>query len=112
LTRDESFLWVVSWLFSLFRGVPALKGRREFPSDDSSFRTYEGRLQAVEMTSYMYGSRVLLTREERFAVGGDVSLKNYEGKNVSVRGTPVEGYPVDGGTLFNRSPGDSISFES
>lgn len=62
---------------------------------------YVGRLEAVQVTSYMYGSHVLVTDRGRFAIerveGTDVNLDDYVGRRVRVRAGRVEGYPVDGG---------------
>lgn len=62
---------------------------------------YVGRLEAVRMTSYMYGSHVLVSGDGRYALekakGADVRLDNYTERKVRVEAERVEGYPVDGG---------------
>ncbi len=72
----------------------------QYPPKGPPNRTFEGRLHPAGVTSYMYGSHVLVTRDGRFAVrpaSPDVTLKDYEGKNVTVRAMQVDRYPVDGG---------------
>lgn len=71
------------------------------PDASSGNDEYVGRLEAVGMTSYMYGSHVLLTESGRYAVNrkenAAFSLDDFTGKRVRVEAKRVEGYPVDGG---------------
>lgn len=61
----------------------------------------EGKIEAIGMTSWQYGSHTLTNDETFFALRSEkVDLKQYEGKNVRVTASKVDGYPVDGGPEF------------
>lgn len=62
-----------------------------------------GRLERSGMTSYMYGTHVIVdrTRRQRYALRGeDVDLDAYIGQQVELTGSRVDGYPVDGGPPY------------
>jgi hypothetical protein len=57
------------------------------------------------MTSWMYGSHVLIGGEGKVLYAlksGGPDLGPWEGRRVRLHGEPVEGYPVDGGPSYLR----------
>ncbi len=61
----------------------------------------EGKVEAIGMTSWQYGSHTLTNDETFFALRSEkVDLKQYEGKHVKLNAVKVEGYPVEGGPEF------------
>lgn len=62
-----------------------------------------GRLEAAEVTSFMYGDYLLYdeTRRQLYALkASNGDLRDYVGQRVRVSGVPVPGYPVDGGPPY------------
>jgi hypothetical protein len=67
--------------------------------------TAEGRIEAAGVTTWMYGSHVLISAagEIRYALKStDLELSRWEGERVRLQGVPVSGYPVDGGPPYLR----------
>ena len=65
----------------------------------------EGRIEAAGMTTWMYGSHVLVSAagEIRYALkSASLELSRWEGERVRLQGVPVSGYPVDGGPPYLR----------
>lgn len=57
-----------------------------------------GTIESQGITSYQYGTHTLNTEDEFYALKSDkVSLDEYIGKEVTISGSKIEGYPVDGG---------------
>lgn len=60
-----------------------------------------GRLEPIGMTTWQYGTHTISDDEDFYALRGkEVNLQEYEGKQVTITATKVEGYPVDGGPVF------------
>lgn len=62
-----------------------------------------GRLESSGVTSYMYGTHVIVdrARRQRYALRGEgLDLDAYVGQRVELTGSRVEGYPVDGGPPY------------
>lgn len=62
-----------------------------------------GRLERSGMTSYMYGTHVIVdrARRQRYALRGEgVDLDAYLGQQVELVGNRLHGYPVDGGPPY------------
>jgi len=57
-----------------------------------------GTIESQGITSYQYGSHVLNSEEEFYALKSEIlNLDEYIGTDVTVLGSKIEGYPVDGG---------------
>ncbi|WP_037318025.1 hypothetical protein [Salegentibacter sp. Hel_I_6] len=57
-----------------------------------------GTIESQGMTSYQYGTHILNSEEEFYALKSDnLNLDEFVGKQVNVSGSKIEGYPVDGG---------------
>jgi hypothetical protein len=58
----------------------------------------EGVIQKTGVTTYMYGSHTISDNGETFALQSTrINLDRYINKRVIVKGSQVEGYPVDDG---------------
>jgi hypothetical protein len=65
--------------------------------DDYPF-TVEGIVQEAGFTTYMYGSHTISTNDKTYALQStEINLDLYINKRVVVKGSMVEGYPVDDG---------------
>ena len=64
--------------------------------------TAEGVIQKQGMTSYQYGTHVLLDGNKTLyaLMSKKLKLNDYVGKRVKVTGTPIDGYPLEGGPAF------------
>lgn len=57
-----------------------------------------GIIESQGMTSYQYGTHVLNSENEFYALKSEnLDLDEFIGKEVTVSGSKIEGYPVDGG---------------
>lgn len=60
-----------------------------------------GTIVSQGITSYQYGTHTLNTEEEFYALKSEkLDLDEFIGKEVSISGSKIEGYPVDGGPLY------------
>ena len=69
----------------------------------SELRTVKGRVEAAQVTSFMYGSHILYddSGERMYALTSNtVKLSQFEGQNIQLRGKLKEGYPVDNGPPY------------
>ena len=66
---------------------------------DSATTDLTGTLQKQGITTYMYGTHILMTNAgPAYALrSDDINLDNYINKVIDIQGTKVPGYPVDGG---------------
>lgn len=95
-------LFIFFLLSSGCSDTPFKNSIMEFGTGSESDRQkFLGRIEPTGMTSYMYGSHVLVSEEGRYALepfdGLDQSLGSFEGKRVRIIGRLRDGYPVDGG---------------
>lgn len=61
----------------------------------------QGVLEKQGITSYQYGSYTLESDDGFYALSSaEVDLEPYVGKEVEIRATKIEGYPVDGGPVY------------
>lgn len=73
----------------------------ENSSSSSSSMEITGTIEAMQMTTWQYGTHTLKNDTDFYALrSGDVDLSQYEGQTVTVTGNKIEGYPVDGGPEF------------
>jgi len=57
-----------------------------------------GTIESQGITSYQYGSHVLNSEDEFYALKSEtLNLDEFIGKEVIISGSKIEGYPVDGG---------------
>lgn len=60
-----------------------------------------GTIESQGITSYQYGSHVLNAEDEFYALKSEkLNLDNFIGKEVTISGSKIDGYPVDGGPDF------------
>lgn len=65
-----------------------------------SFEFY-GLLNKLEASSFMYGTHYIKNGRLFYALKSNtINLDAYVGKNVTISGTKISGYPVDGGPDF------------
>lgn len=62
---------------------------------------YKGIIEPAGVTTYQYGSLILNTKNDFYALKSDqFDLKKYEGLKVSITASKIEGYPLEGGPVF------------
>jgi len=60
--------------------------------------TVSGTIEKLGMTTFQYGTHVIKADNKTYALKSEtINLDTYSGKNVTVKGKKVAGYPVDGG---------------
>ena len=60
-----------------------------------------GTIESQGITSYQYGTHTFNTEDEFYALKSDnFELDEFIGKEVTISGSKIEGYPVDGGPLY------------
>ncbi len=66
-----------------------------------TLKQYEGTIEAAGITSYQYGTHILRNESDWYALKSDtIDLTNYEGREVTISASVIEGYPVDGGPVY------------
>lgn len=71
------------------------------PAADKNLMVLHGRIEALGMSTFQYGTHTLKTNDKLYALkSSKVDLKSFEGKDVVVKGLKIAGYPVDGGPEF------------
>ncbi len=91
-------------LFTLFMSVSLLGCTKENTAD-SIKETYpfqfKGLLKKQEVTTYQYGTHTISLEGKTYALkSSTINLDTHVNKTVTVKGTKVAGYPVDGGPEF------------
>lgn len=82
-------------LFSVVLGLSACSPQRNIGSSNVELT---GTVQESGMTTYQYGTHTLQTSDRKFALKSDsLDLNIFVGQKVTVKGTKVEGYPVENG---------------
>lgn len=70
-------------------------------SNSNKDTTYSGIIESTGITSYQYGTHILKTDDNFFALkSNSVELKQFEGKTVTLTAEKIKGYPVDGGPVY------------
>jgi hypothetical protein len=68
---------------------------------NANFVELKGNLQLLEMSTFQYGTHIITEDQKTYALRSSVvDLKAYEGKTVKLKGTKIEGYPVENGPDF------------
>ena len=68
---------------------------------NAAFVELKGTIQPLGMTTFQYGTHQITVDQKTYALRSNVvDLKAYEGKAVALKGTKVEGYPVENGPEF------------
>lgn len=66
--------------------------------NDSGVMTLNGTIEKRETTSYQYGTHIFNSGDKIYAIkSNSLNLNTYLNKQVSISGSKVKGYPVDGG---------------
>ncbi|WP_373059612.1 hypothetical protein [Zunongwangia sp. H14] len=89
------------YLFILFAALLfiIIPGCKNMPKENKIKTT--GTLEARGITSYQYGTHILETEEDFFALRSDtIDLTKYEGEKIRISATKIEGYPIEGGPAF------------
>lgn len=99
--KQYSFLSL--FLFTVV-ALPACFAEKNTTSpSNSNLIVAEGRLEPVQVTSFMYGSHLLFddSGNPHYALTSKrVDLTDYEGETVRLKGHLKEGYPVDNGPPY------------
>ena len=60
-----------------------------------------GTIKEQGFTTYQYGTHTLTSAEDFYAIKSDsIDLNLYLNKEVTVKASKIEGYPVDGGPVY------------
>jgi len=60
-----------------------------------------GTIQSQGITSYQYGTHTLNIEDEFYALKSDnLELDEFVGKEITISGSKIDGYPVDGGPVY------------
>lgn len=91
-------------LFTLFMSV-SLSGCTKENTADTIKETYpfrfKGLVKKPEVTTYMYGTHTISNEGKTYALkSSTINLDTYINKTVTVKGTKIKGYPVDGGLEY------------
>lgn len=82
-------------------GLAAACGSRKENKVQDGLIVVQGVLEEQGITSYQYGSYTLTSDNSFYALSSaEVDLEPYVGKEVEIRATKIEGYPVDGGPVY------------
>lgn len=67
----------------------------------NSSTEYSGIIEEQGITSYQYGTHILNTGEDFYALKSEkIDLGQYVNKKVTLKAEKIEGYPVDGGPEY------------
>lgn len=67
----------------------------------NSNKEYTGTIEAAGITSYQYGTHKLISGDNFYALKSDkINLSEFEGKEITLTASLIEGYPVDAGPEF------------
>lgn len=65
---------------------------------DTNLITLRGTVEEMGMTSFQYGSHKIKTADMTYALrSAKIPLSDYTDKQVTLKGTKVSGYPMEGG---------------
>ncbi|EOR95183.1 hypothetical protein ADIARSV_1671 [Arcticibacter svalbardensis MN12-7] len=68
------------------------------PSAENNVLVLKGTVEKMGMSTFQYGTHLLKTESKTYALKtAIVKLDDYVGKEVSITGSKVEGYPVENG---------------
>jgi len=87
-------------ILSLF--IAVVSGCTSFKdSNTKKHVTVTGTIQKIGMTTYQYGTHLIKGETKTYALkGGSINLDLYLDKKVTIKGTKVPGYPLEGGPEF------------
>lgn len=70
-------------------------------SQESDAFEFHGLLKQQGITTYQYGTHTISNSTKTYALkSSTINLDTYIDKNVTVEGTKIDGYPIDGGPEF------------
>lgn len=70
-------------------------------SSGTSAITLTGKIEKIGMTTFQYGTHLLKADAKTYALkSANLNLDTYLDKQVTIKGTKVEGYPIEGGPEF------------
>ncbi|MFV8225472.1 hypothetical protein [Christiangramia aquimixticola] len=79
--------------------IPGFSSCNSSDIEDGSI--YKGTIQKSEVTTYQYGTHVLITSENRYALKSEtLDLNDYIEKTITIKAEKIPGYPVDGGPEY------------
>jgi len=85
---------------TLFVAVLSACGSMKNKSTDNSI-TLSGKIEKIGMTTFQYGTHLLKADAKTYALkSANLNLDNYLDKQVTIKGSKVEGYPIEGGPEF------------
>ncbi|HEU4716315.1 MAG TPA: hypothetical protein VFU15_00700 [Bacteroidia bacterium] len=60
--------------------------------------SFYGTLEKQGITTYQYGTHTIVNGNTTYALKSEtINLDNYAGRNVTITGSKIKGYPIDGG---------------
>ncbi len=73
----------------------------ELEETKNNMLVLEGIIQKQGITTYQYGTHILKTGKQLYALRSEtVKINQFINKKVSVRGEKIEGYPIEGGPEY------------
>jgi len=71
------------------------------PSKDKNVVELSGLIQKAGISTYQYGTHTLQSDSKTYALkSSTLDLNGYSNKKVTIKGTKVEGYPLENGPDF------------
>lgn len=71
---------------------------KQKPTPPSNVIELSGKLEKLGMSTFQYGTHVLKSADKTYALKSDkLSLDGYVDKEVTLKGTKVDGYPIEAG---------------
>ena len=68
------------------------------PSSEKNVLILKGTVEKMGMSTFQYGTHLLKADNKTYALKtATIKLDDYVGKEVSIKGSKVEGYPVENG---------------
>ncbi|MFC3559413.1 hypothetical protein [Pedobacter jamesrossensis] len=84
---------VVAFLAFIFSGCGVMKS-----TESVNLITLTGKVEKLGITSYRYGTHSIRTQGQIYALkSAGFNLDNYLDRQVTLKGTKVAGYPLEGG---------------
>ncbi len=90
-------------LFTLFMSVslPGCTKENTAEIKETYPFQFKGLVKKPEVTTYMYGTHTISNEGKTYALkSSTINLDSYINKTVTVKGTKINGYPVDGGPEY------------
>ncbi len=88
-------------LFGAISLYTCMKDNNTVSTDTTYPFTFKGLLEKQTITSYQYGTHTISNKDVIYALrSSTINLDTYVNKTVTIKGSKVKGYPVDGGPEY------------